>query len=245
MMRLSLSLFVSVTSFCLFAASCSVPQAPEADEVVTPDVAFDRLVAGNKRFMGGRSIHPRESDARRRITSQKGQKPFVSILTCSDSRVPPELIFDQGIGDVFAVRVAGNVADVDELGTLEYGAGHLKTPLIVVMGHTQCGAVTAVAKGERVGGFIPQLVDNIAPAVTKIRLARPGVPVENWINDAIHENVRQQVRDITAKSQELAELHHQHKLRIVGAVYDLDTGEVDFLEEQDGHTESNVEHSGY
>ena len=119
--------------------------APEHGPGISPQQAMERLREGNARFQSAKSIHPDLGPARLRQTAEEGQHPFATILTCSDSRVPPELVFDQGVGDIFVVRVAGNVCGEDEAGTIEYGADHLKTPLLVVLGHSRCGAVTAVA----------------------------------------------------------------------------------------------------
>ncbi len=115
---------------------------------ITADEAMARLEAGNRRFCAGQSLHPQQQAERREETATQGQHPFAIVLSCSDSRVPPELLFDQGIGDLFVVRVAGNVAATDEIATIEYGAEHLGAQLCVVMGHSRCGAVTAVINGD-------------------------------------------------------------------------------------------------
>lgn len=231
MTRIVLSLLLAGLTLC----SRSVGQEiTDPGEVVTPAVALERLKKGNHRFAGGHSLSPNFSKARIQKTFEKGQHPYATILSCSDSRVPPEIIFDQGVGDLFVIRVAGNVADVDEIGTAEYGAGHLNTPLVVVLGHRKCGAVTAVANGEIVHGSIPKLVDNIVPAVTRIRLGRPGVPAATWIDDAIAENVRQSIMDLK-HSHIIHDLLNQKKVEIVGGVYDIETGAVNFLDMPAGH----------
>lgn len=193
--------------------------------------ALQMLKDGNKRFIEGKSIHPHSDFARIKEIS-KGQKPFVTINGCSDSRVPPELIFDQGFGDVFVVRNAGNVSDTDEIGTIEYGTEHLGTNLVVVVGHTKCGAVTAVAKGDHVEGSIPKLVDNIVPAVDRVKHLRHNEEYTKWINEAIIENVNQSIKDILNNSTIVSQLVKEGKVRIVGAIYDTDTGKVLFFDDK-------------
>lgn len=193
--------------------------------------ALQMLKDGNKRFIEGKSIHPHSDFARIKEIS-KGQKPFVTINGCSDSRVPPELIFDQGFGDVFVVRNAGNVSDTDEIGTIEYGTEHLGTNLVVVVGHTKCGAVTAVAKGDHVEGSIPKLVDNIVPAVDRVKHLRHNEEYTKWINEAIIENVNQSIKDILNNSTIVSQLVKDGKVRIVGAIYDTDTGKVLFFDDK-------------
>lgn len=194
---------------------------------VTPEEALARLKEGNKRFVADASRHPNLTRARMAETSMGGQHPFATVIACSDSRVPVEAIFDQGIGDLFVIRVAGNVADVDEVGSAEYGAGHLATPVVVVMGHTKCGAVTAVVKGDEVGGSIPKLVDNIVPAAERSKAK--GLAGDALIDDAVRENVRQSLADLERQSEEIAHLVHTGKLKLAGAVYHLENGEVEWL----------------
>jgi methyl-accepting chemotaxis protein len=217
------------------AAPATAPAAPAGP---TAAEALERLKAGNARFVADKPTHPDEGAARRHETAA-GQKPFATILSCSDSRVPPELLFDQGLGDVFPIRVAGNVADTDEIGTIEYGTGHLHTPLLVVLGHTKCGAVTAVVRGDKVGGSIPLLVDNIVPAVEEAKKAQQHVDTHlgasvsqaELVAAAIRANVFQQMKGVIAGSEEVRELIHAGKLTVVGGVYDIETGQVQWLGE--------------
>lgn len=193
----------------------------------TADQALQRLKDGNRRFVSGALLHPNLSHERLTETAKNGQHPFATIISCSDSRVPVEAIFDQGVGDLFVIRVAGNVADTNEIGTSEYGSGHLGTPLLVVMGHTQCGAVMAVAKGEEVGGHIPKLVDGIVPAVKRAKAK--GLEGDALIAASIRENVLQSLSDLEHRSKEIRHLVHQGKLKLVGAIYDIETGEVAWI----------------
>ncbi len=212
------------------AASIMLSASGTAAGSVSPDEAIKMLKEGNERFVSGKSIRP-NSDATRLQETSKGQHPFVTINSCSDSRVPPELLFDSGFGDLFIVRNAGNVSSTDEIGTIEYGTEHLGTRLVVVMGHTKCGAVTAVAKGEHVGGSIPKLVAPIVPAVTRVKAAHAGHNADEWINKAIVENVWEQVANILKKSPIVREMVLEGKVKIVGALYNVETGKVEFLGE--------------
>lgn len=140
-----------------------------ASDPADSDHALLNLQNGNKRFVDNKRIFSHLDKERLKDTALNGQKPFAVVLTCSDSRVPAEHIFDCGFGDIFTVRVAGNVADTDEIGTIEYGIEHLHAPLVVIMGHTSCGAVTAVLKGDKVEGSIPELVQGIIPAAERTK----------------------------------------------------------------------------
>lgn len=214
--------FFIVLGFLGFLLASSTERGVPAVE------ALKKLKEGNQRFLDERVIRPNQTfDRVMKISA--GQHPFVSILSCSDSRVPPEMLFDQGFGDLFVVRVAGNVADTDEIGTLEYGTGHLGTELIVVLGHSKCGAVTAVAKGASVGGLIPALVDNVIPAVKKAK--EEGVKEEGLIDRSIELNAFQGIEDILMRSKEIRHLVHTDRVTIVAAVYDITTGRVKWMGE--------------
>jgi carbonic anhydrase len=207
----------------------AVPAAHEPVPGVPPEVALSRLKEGNLRFRSDAMQHPNLGPERRRETAEKGQAPFATILSCSDSRVPCELIFDQGIGDLFIVRVAGNVCDVDETGSIEYGIGHLGTSLLVVLGHEKCGAVTAAAKGGDLEGSIPQLVDNIRPAVAEAQRLHPRMDPEPLVTFALRANVLQSIEDLLRRSEVARDLVREGKVSVVGAVYDIESGEVTWL----------------
>lgn len=199
--------------------------------IIGPDQALLKLKEGNLRFINEERAYPNQNNVALKTTSENGQFPFATIISCSDSRVPVEHIFDVGFGDVFVVRVAGNVVDIDEAGTIEYGVEHLHTPLLVVLGHTKCGAVTAVCKGDEVHGNIPKLVDNIIPAVNKAKEKHGNEFSHEVIDDAIINNVWQSIEDLVKISPVSAELVKEGKLKIVGAIYHIDTGIVDWLGE--------------
>lgn len=182
-----------------------------------------KLADGNKRYVSSKMIHPDQTSARR-IAVANEQHPFAVVLSCSDSRVPPEVIFDQGIGDLFVIRVAGNVVDNASLGSIEYAVEHLNVKLIVVLGHERCGAVGAAVKGGEVPGHIRFLVEAIQPAVEKAKQL-PGDVVEN----AVRTNVQNVVMQLKTSEPVIKEFVHEKKIEIIGARYDLDDGSVTFL----------------
>lgn len=197
---------------------------------IGPDQALQRLMDGNRRFVGNQMTLPKTSDGAAREKLVKGQSPYAIILSCSDSRVPPELVFDQGLGEIFVVRVAGNVPDPIVLGSIEYGAEHLNVPLVVVLGHKRCGAVTAaVEAGGSPEGNIGAIVREIAPAVAQARKEAGGKEKAELVETAIVDNVKRVAADLPARSAVLGELVKEGKIRIVAAEYDLATGKVALL----------------
>jgi carbonic anhydrase len=190
---------------------------PSADAVIA------ELKAGNAHHVAKKYDRPNQTAARQQELAS-GQSPHCAILTCADSRVPPEIIFDKGLGDIFDIRVAGNVAGDDEMASVEYAAEHLHVPLVVVMGHTHCGAITAALEGGPLPGKLPNLIAAMRPAVEQ-SAHEPGDRVDN----AVRDNVVYVVQQLRAAKPVLSELAATGKLRIVGAVYSLDTGKVDWL----------------
>jgi carbonic anhydrase len=203
--------------------------ASSAGPGMQPDEALARLKEGNARYVSGAPQHPNQQQDRRSATASGGQHPLATILGCSDSRVPPEILFDSGIGDIFVIRVAGNVADTDEVGSIEYAVDHLGTPVLVVLGHTQCGAVTAVAKNAEVHGKVVPLVAKIRPAVAKTKMLYPQSSGEDFINEAIRANVWQSIEEILRTSPVTAKKVQDGQLKVVGAIYHIDTGSVHWL----------------
>ncbi|MGE3106998.1 MAG: carbonic anhydrase [Phycisphaerales bacterium] len=199
-----------------------------SDETESP---LKRLQAGNERWVKEKPAAPNTTASRREETSSGGQKPFATILTCADSRIPVERVFDCGVGDVFVVRVAGNVIGADASGTIEYGAEHLSVPLLVVMGHTKCGAVAAAASGGDPGGNVSQLVEKIAPAVQRAKNASPDADEKQLASLAVRENVMQSIFDLLRTSAAVRELVRAGKIEIVGAVYDVGSGAVEWIGE--------------
>lgn len=193
-------------------------QAPQG-----PDAALQALKEGNARFAAGQLKHPHQSPQRRGEIAQK-QAPFASILGCADSRVPPELVFDQGLGDLFVVRTAGNVADPVAIGSLEFSTAVLGSSLVVVLGHERCGAIDATLKGQPVPGDIQKVVDAVKPA-----LAGDSCKKSNQVLDcSIQANVNYIVRRLSTQGAVLPDLVKQGKIKILGAVVDLDSGQVDW-----------------
>ena len=191
------------------------------------DASLMLLKEGNARFASGKSQHPNQEAARRTSTFTDGQEPFATILACSDSRDPVELLFDRGVGDLFVVRVAGNIAGESEMATVEYGVGHLNTPLLIVMGHTKCGAVTAVVKGAKLHGHLHALAEKIRPAAEKAK-AEATSPDET-VSKAIQANVWQTIEDLIRESPIVREKLSAGQVHIQGAVYDLEQGKVNWL----------------
>lgn len=181
------------------------------------------LAEGNARFAAGVSPGPhREIERRQELI--KGQHPFAVVISCSDSRVPPELVFDQGLGDLFVVRTAGEVVGDLELGSVEYAVEHLGVPLIIVMGHSQCGAVKAAIAGGELPPHIAAIAQQISPAVESVRHKRGDL-----LQNAVEENVRRVMAQLTKESPIVAHAVHDHHVQIVGEVYDINTGTVNLL----------------
>jgi carbonic anhydrase len=207
-------------------------QAAEESSAIKPDaagVALEKLKAGNRRFVEGKTLHAHQSSEwRRHLVGD--QKPIATLLGCSDSRVPPELVFDQGLGDLFVIRVAGNVISPDVLGSMAYAVEHLRTPLIVVLGHQSCGAVTAA-----VDAIVDPSVREVAGIRSLVSLIEPGLkevnmrlPKEHRIAAAVEANVRWSLRQL-AEHPSGKKLLAQKRCFLAGGVYELSTGAVRFL----------------
>ncbi len=192
---------------------------------VSPDEALTRLKEGNQRFVNGKTDRPRQDFSRIKEVAD-GQHPFATIIGCSDSRVPNEIVFDQGLGDLFIVRTAGQVSTYASWGSVEFAEEVLGTKLIVVLGHTQCGAVNAAVNLPEVPGHIVTLINAIKPAVEKARAKKPAV----LLDAAIRENVMMQVEQLKALEPVLAKRVREGSIRIVGALYDLHSGKIEFFE---------------
>ena len=190
----------------------------------TSESILARLQAGNARHVSGKYKREHQS-VNRRVELAVGQHPSVIVLSCSDSRVPPEIVFDQGLGDLFVIRVAGNVVEPAGLASIEYAAEHFHSPVIVVLGHERCGAVDAAVKGGEAPGHIGELVKAIQPAVNAAA-SKPGDKVDN----SVIENVRMMAEKLRTSRPILAELAEKGKIKVVGGRYDLDTGVVTWLQ---------------
>lgn len=195
--------------------------------IATPQQAWERLLEGNERFVANTSSHPRQ-DAARRAELVNGQHPFAAILGCGDSRLAAEIIFDLGLGDAFVVRTAGQVLDDAVLGSLEYSAAELEIPLIMVLGHDSCGAVTAthnsLISGTMPPGFIRNLVEGILPSVIS-----PDLPDDATINEMVIEHTRQTAARIAEQSAIIREAVEGGTVAVIGVFYHLSDGKAELV----------------
>ena len=204
----------------LSAALLGIVLAIAALAQIPADQIWNELASGNRRFVEGKS-EPRDLVARRKELA-KTQHPRVAVLSCADSRVPPELVFDAGLGDLFVVRSAGENADALAVGSLEYAVEHLGTLVIVVMGHQSCGAVKAACSGEKAGSpNLEAVVTPIASSCTKVDKSKPDT-----LDLAIRDHVHSVAQELLAKSVILKKAADEGKLTIIETYYSLDTGEV-------------------
>lgn len=199
---------------------------PQPTPPSAADVLRD-LIAGNARFASGHAKHP-HMNLRRLHELAAEQHPRAVVLTCSDSRVPPELLFDQGLGDLFVVRVAGNVANNDEIASCEYAIEHFGASLLVVLGHSSCGAVSAVVKREHVPEDINRLVVHLSEAVERVRKAQPRLQGPELIAASVKANVLESMDDLK-HCHEIADRIRDNRLKIVGGIYNLADGRVAWL----------------
>ena len=215
-----------LTAASMAFTACAPAQAKVEVPVADANEALQRLREGNERYVANKSIDLNESQSRR-IELAKGQQPFATIFSCVDSRVPPELIFDRGLGDLFVIRTAGQVIDKAVLGSLEFGVAELKIPLLMVLGHEKCGAVKAtveaVEHNASAEAEINWLVDGIRPAVEAAKTQSGDL-----LDNAVKANVSLTVERLKGSSI-LSEASEKGDLQIVGARYDLDTGLVEII----------------
>jgi carbonic anhydrase len=196
------------------------------EPTMSAEQAMKLLLEGNQRFVAGKLDHPNQT-AERRAEVAKGQHPFAAVLACSDSRTPPEIIFDRGLGDIFTVRVAGNVADQVVIESLDYSVKHLGVRVVMVLGHRRCGAVIAAVDGHEgtADQDVGPMLSELRPAVAASK-GEAGDPVEN----AVRENVKLVMKNL-ATSEELSAMVKSGELKIVGGIYDLDTGTIEMLKD--------------
>lgn len=201
-----------------------------------PDKILQLLKEGNKRFYTGKSKYPNTDIVRLKQAERESQKhhAYATVLSCSDSRVPVELIFDAGVMDIFVVRVAGNVCDTDSIGSIEYGLLHVYTPVLVILGHTQCGAVTTVihaidGKINALEPNIPPLIDNIVPAVKRAKEKHKNIHYDKLIAYAIEENVWQSIEHLFMKSRPVRDIVKEGKVKVIGGIYEVGTGKIRWL----------------
>lgn len=223
-MKTLLTLIVTVMLSCSGSFwAVGVASSMSADE------AMVLLKEGNARYVSSKAQHPNQGPDRRQSTATKGQEPFATVLSCSDSRVPAEVVFDRGVGDIFVVRVAGNVANSDQTGSIEFAVANLGSPLLVVLGHTKCGAVAAVAQGADLRGSLIPIAKAICPAVAAARKNNPSATGDALVNEAIKANVWQAIEDVFRTSPITVRRVTSGKLKVEGAVYDIATGTVTWM----------------
>jgi carbonic anhydrase len=237
MKKLSI-LYAGLFGLALLGAGCELQQSSgdamvqtkASQAAITPDEALARLHAGNDRFVAGQHV-PRNMLADAHATAS-GQYPYAVILSCIDSRQPVEMIFDQGIGDVFNARVAGNVVNEDVLGSMEYSCEEAGAKLILVLGHSNCGAVKGAIEDLKLGN-LTGLLDKIKPAITQVKASgKKGDSHDSaFVEDVVETNVHLVMKQIPERSPVLHELIEHHKIKLVGGVYDLKTGKVEFFQE--------------
>ena len=210
------------------AADSNVPSinnsSNSSEESEEAEQSLEKLLSGNENYLSG-NITPNIDASLRTDLATNGQHPYAIVITCSDSRVPAELIFDSSLGDIFVIRTAGNVVSDFEIGSVEYGAEHLESPLVLVLGHTKCGAVTAATEGGEAGGKIQSIVDEITPSVQKAK----DEGAEDVLSTAIEFNVMNSVSKILS-SDIIKELVEEGKVEVVGGVYDINTGTITIIE---------------
>jgi carbonic anhydrase len=226
---LLLASVVAVAQQAASPAPQAAPHAAASQAAVPAEEIWADLTAGNRRFITGMT-EPRALVPLRQSLA-KGQHPKAIVLSCSDSRVPPELLFDQSLGDLFVVRSAGNIADAIGLGSMEYAVEHLGSTVLVVLGHTKCGAVSAAVSEEKMPtSNLQALVDQIAPAVAKAKAVAKG---DALLEAAVQENVHQSARDVLAHSEVLRQAKEGGHLTVFETEYQLDTGKVVRLDKVD------------
>jgi carbonic anhydrase len=210
--------------FCVIFLCTSCEKAKNTELVVESKDNQTRLLEGNQRYLSGNTIKSRQLSVRRSETGQT-QKPFAIILSCADSRVPPELIFDQGLGDLFVIRIAGNIVTDEVLASIEYAVEHLHVTYIMVLGHERCGAVGAAVKGgPNHSGHLESLIRAINPAIEDAK-EQTG----DLLDNAVKSNALLVVKQLGNSEPILKEIVNKGKLKIVGARYDLDDGKVEIL----------------
>lgn len=216
-----------VASSALAATKECAVFTPERQKLMNPEAAVKRLMAGNARFVDGATIN---CDLRKQVRqTAQGQAPFAAILGCIDSRVPPELVFDQRIGDIFCARIAGNFVDTDIIGSLEFATRLAGARAIVVLGHSSCGAIKGAIDDVRLGNLTATLA-NIRPAVEAVKTnGERSSKNHAFVQAVAEENVRRAVAMLSDKSEVLAELVKSGNLRVAGAMHDIETGKVTLL----------------
>ncbi len=229
------NLFIFITVAFLLNSTLAVCEAYNGTsgtgsaKSMDADQALGLLMEGNLRFVKGSSVYPNQTSHQRKVLALQGQNPFVTLVTASDSRVDPVLIFDRGLGDLFTIRLAGNVAGSDTLASVEYSMLALETPLLVVMGHTRSTLIKAAIDKVELKGHMLQLLGKLEPAIKMTRVLYPSLKGGELVDKVAETNVRQVMRDILSQCPPVLEKVRSGKARLMGAVYDTDSGAVHWL----------------
>ncbi|GHB46475.1 carbonic anhydrase [Mongoliitalea lutea] len=221
-----------IGTFLLLTFGCKQAPVDQHLENIPKENLLEVLLEGNMRFAEDHPIHPDQTLKRLRELN-KGQHPVAAIVSCSDSRVPPELVFDQGLGDLFVIRNAGNIVGDYEIGSLEYAIEHLEVPLVIILGHTNCGAIGAFVDHDHdhshhYSAYIQKIIDFIDAEEEEKALPRD---IPNFFEKAVEANVLHGVHALKKALPSVDSLIAEKKLRVVGAIYDLESGKVRVLEE--------------
>ncbi len=201
----------------------------ETQSSLTPDLALEILKEGNKRFVN--NLKANRNLLQQVNETSEGQFPFATILSCMDSRTSAELIFDQGLGDIFSIRIAGNILNDDILGSMEFATKVVGTKIVIVLGHTKCGAIVGACNNVKMGN-LTALLEKVTPAIEReeITLTNRNGSNPSFVNNVTKLNVQLTIERIRKESQIVSDLEHQQAIRILGAVYDIDNGKVEFFD---------------
>jgi carbonic anhydrase len=221
-MRFVLAVAVSV----VFGAVVFASSGSAKEEGVSAEKAWERLMKGNKRFTSGKMIHEKTGKKWRQEIA-KAQKPLAVVVTCSDSRLAPELIFDRGLGEIFVVRTAGNVVDPIAIGSIEYALEHLGAKLVVVLGHERCGAVKATVDGGKFSPNITAIAKKIEPSMKKAKKEQGDL-----VDNTVRENVKSVVQELEVSKPVIGKMIKDEDVEVIGAYYDLDSGKVSKIDEE-------------
>ncbi len=202
-------------------------------DMFSPNQAMEMLRVGNNRYANNSPLRPHQDSERRIRTASEGQRPYAAILSCSDSRIPVEIICDRGVGDVFVVRVAGNVVGPDQMGSLEYAVGHLRIPALVIMGHTNCGLMKAAVEKGLLEGNMREMSERLLPSVHKARMHCPVPEGDGLVDLASRHNVWHTIEQTLRTSSLVSEMVQKGILNLIGAFYHIDTGIIEWMGRHD------------
>lgn len=225
---LTVASLLALTALSAVASPDPTPEA-KAEKPDRTASALRMLQEGNQRFVDGKSIHPNTDVFRVADTGEHGQHPFAVVVGCADSRAAVERVFDRGVGDLFVVRTAGNIVDASQTGSVEYACEHLGAQLVIALGHTKCGAVTAATKGVDGGKNINAFLDNITPCVKNVKTAHPELTGDQLVDAVVRENAFETIEDMLKGSPMLRGMVQKGEAKMIAAVYDVETGKVEWL----------------